>query len=235
MEGGPMLVPLGVESWMEPAENPADRSTIATYDVDKETLERWRSALREYLSARAALLGAVEPQGVAGATSQRVRRRVFDHGPGPWPSVLLDVEHDQGRSIATARGSSATTARGRFASPLAVELTPFAWVPRSLGRVQRSPALLSGKLLVAGAHITTYITLAVTVVALALAGCAGDRDPTAGATAGTEPAATPARAAPVSEPTYAAVYADELDAIAAELDVDIDDRPRDTAAVSTGG
>jgi hypothetical protein len=41
--------------------------------------------------------------------------------------------------------------------------------------------------------MTTYITLAVAVAALALAGCGGDRDPTAGATAGTEPAARAAR------------------------------------------
>lgn len=94
-----MLVPLGVESWVEPAENPADRSTIATYDVDAEVLERWRNALREYLSARAALLGAVEPQGWRAQPASEYVDVVFDHGPGPWPQQLVDVEDDQGRSI----------------------------------------------------------------------------------------------------------------------------------------
>jgi hypothetical protein len=38
-------------------ERPADRDTIATYDVDPQVLARWRAALKEYLGARAALVG----------------------------------------------------------------------------------------------------------------------------------------------------------------------------------
>ena len=43
-------------------EQPADRDTLTTYDVDAEVLERWRKTRNEYLSARAALVGSVERQ-----------------------------------------------------------------------------------------------------------------------------------------------------------------------------
>jgi hypothetical protein len=46
MEGGTMLVLLGVEWWPEPAEQPADRTTLQQYDVDEFVLARWRKRAR---------------------------------------------------------------------------------------------------------------------------------------------------------------------------------------------
>lgn len=94
-----MLVPLGVETWTEPAENPADRSTIATYDVDPAVLDRWRDALRVYLSARAALLGQVERQGWRADDIGEYVDIVFDRAPGPWPQRLIEIEDARGRSV----------------------------------------------------------------------------------------------------------------------------------------
>jgi hypothetical protein len=94
-----MLVPLGVETWTEPVENPVDRDTIAGYDVDQVVLDRWRDARREYLAARAALLGEIERQGWRAHTIGEYVDIVFDRGPGPWPQQLIEIEDTQGRSV----------------------------------------------------------------------------------------------------------------------------------------
>jgi hypothetical protein len=95
-----MMVPYGVETWTEPVENPIDRDTLAGYDVDQEVLDRWWcAALREYLSARAALLGQIERQGWRAHTTSDYVDIVFDRGPGPWPQRLIEIEDDQGRSV----------------------------------------------------------------------------------------------------------------------------------------
>lgn len=94
-----MLVPLGVETWTEPVENPSDRDTLAGYDVDQEVLDRWRDARREYLSALAALLGQIERQGWRAHTTGDYVDIVFDREPGPWPQRLIEIEDDQGHSI----------------------------------------------------------------------------------------------------------------------------------------
>jgi hypothetical protein len=93
---------LGAEWWAEPIEQPADRDTIATYDVDPKVLERWRKARDEYLQARAALVGQVERQGwrtPARAPATGYVDIVFDGPPGPLAPAFVEVEDDQGRSI----------------------------------------------------------------------------------------------------------------------------------------
>ena len=94
-----MLVRLGAEWWAEPMETPADGVT-EEYEVDAEVLERWRTARREYLAARAAMVGAIERQGWrAPVMLSGFIDIVFDRPPGPEAPRLLEVEDDHGRSI----------------------------------------------------------------------------------------------------------------------------------------
>jgi hypothetical protein len=102
MEGGTMLLPLGAEWWAEPIEQPADRDTVDTYDVDAKVVERWRKARDEYLSARAALVGQVERQGWRAPARTPATSHVdlvFDGPPGPLAPAFVEVEDDQRRSI----------------------------------------------------------------------------------------------------------------------------------------
>jgi hypothetical protein len=98
----PVLVPLGAEWWAEPIEQPADRDTIATYDVDPQALTRWREARNAYLAARAALVGQVERRGwraLARAPATSHVDIVFDGPPGPDAPRFVEVEDEWGRSI----------------------------------------------------------------------------------------------------------------------------------------
>lgn len=90
--GRTVPVQFGVEWWPEPMEQPGTsvvfgapaRPTGAAepaevYDVDPDVLRRWQEARREYLQARAALVGQLERQGwrapadrVQGADSDRI-------------------------------------------------------------------------------------------------------------------------------------------------------------------
>jgi hypothetical protein len=101
MEGGTMAT-LGSEWWPEPAEQPADRGTLATYDVDPQVLDRWRQARDAYLQARAQLVGQIERQGwraPARAPATTYADIVFDGPPGPEPPRFVEVEDKWGRSI----------------------------------------------------------------------------------------------------------------------------------------
>jgi hypothetical protein len=65
-------------------------------------LARWRAALKEYLSARAALVGQIERQGwraPARAPATSYVDIVFDGPPDPEPPGFVEVEDDEGRSI----------------------------------------------------------------------------------------------------------------------------------------
>jgi hypothetical protein len=65
-------VRFGCEWWPEPMEqahasvvfgSPAGPSAADVYEVDVQVLARWEAARREYLQARAALVGEIERQG----------------------------------------------------------------------------------------------------------------------------------------------------------------------------
>jgi hypothetical protein len=93
---------LGVEHWTDPAEQPADRTTLQQYDVDEQVLARWRDAQKEYLQARAALTRQVERQGWRATPRPRDGGHVdivFDGPPGPDAPRFVAVEDDQRRSI----------------------------------------------------------------------------------------------------------------------------------------
>jgi hypothetical protein len=75
---------------------------FGVYDVDPQVLARWREALKEYLSARAALVGQIERQGwraPARAPATSYVDIVFDGPPGPDAPRFVEVEDDQRRSI----------------------------------------------------------------------------------------------------------------------------------------
>jgi hypothetical protein len=102
MEGGTRADLLGVEHWTDPAEQPADRTTLQQYDVDEQVLARWRDALKEYLSARAALIRQVERQGWGATPRPRDRGYVdivFTGPPDEQPPGFVEVEDTEGRSI----------------------------------------------------------------------------------------------------------------------------------------
>jgi hypothetical protein len=98
-----MKVPvlIGVEHWVDPSEQPNDRSSLQQYEVDTDVLARWRDTLKDYLQARAALVREIERQGWRATPRPRVGHVdiVFDGPPGPEPPGFVEVEDDEGRSI----------------------------------------------------------------------------------------------------------------------------------------
>jgi hypothetical protein len=94
-----MLVRFGAEWWAEPSEHPADGVT-EPYDVEAEVLNRWRETQREYLAARAALVGQIERQGWrAQTTALGFVDIIFDRPPGPDSPRLVEIEDADGRSV----------------------------------------------------------------------------------------------------------------------------------------
>jgi len=104
-----MLVRLGAEWWPEPMEQPAHRAALHEYEVEDAVLSRWRDTRRDYLSARAALVGEIERQGWrAPGNADRIARPgahvdvVFTAppgGPDDPPAMFVEVEDDQGRGV----------------------------------------------------------------------------------------------------------------------------------------
>jgi hypothetical protein len=98
-----MLARFGAEWWPEPTEQPADGAT-EEYDVDAQVLARWHEARREYLAARAAVVGTIERQGWRTPTmAAGFVDIVFDTAPGPDAPRFVEVEDDQGRSVSYGR------------------------------------------------------------------------------------------------------------------------------------
>jgi hypothetical protein len=118
-----VLEPLGAEWWAEPVEQPADRDTIETYDVEPQVLERWREARNVYLSARAALVGQVERQGWRAPARAPATRHVdilFEVRLRPWRPRSSRSRTTSAAASATANGCSASMGRGCCASRSAV-------------------------------------------------------------------------------------------------------------------
>jgi hypothetical protein len=110
-----MLVTLGAEWWAEPIEQPADRSTLATYDVDADVLARWRAARNEYLAARACSSG--RSSGRAGGRRRALQRPATSTScstvrPGADPPRFVEVEDQNGRSVSYGSGCSGKMATG---------------------------------------------------------------------------------------------------------------------------
>jgi hypothetical protein len=88
---------------------------FGVYDVDPQVLARWREALKEYLSARAALVGQIERQGwraPARAPATSYVDIVFDGPPGPDAPRFVEVETTSGAASGSVSGYSAPTLPG---------------------------------------------------------------------------------------------------------------------------
>lgn len=94
----------GAEWWPEPMQQAADPGTTDIYEVTVEVLARWQQARKEYLQARAALVGEIERQGwrapvhYGGQPSSYVDV-VFTGPPDVRPAEFVEVEDADRRSI----------------------------------------------------------------------------------------------------------------------------------------
>jgi hypothetical protein len=78
---------LGAEWWAEPLQQPADPGSADIYDVDVQVVAQWQQARKDYLAARAALVGEIERQGWrAPERSDVVLHAVVEAGPWGYDS-----------------------------------------------------------------------------------------------------------------------------------------------------
>jgi hypothetical protein len=93
---------LGFDWRCEPAEQPADRTSLQQYDVSQDVLAEWRKARSAYVLAKARLLREIERQGFRATPRPRAGGYVdvvFDGPPDHEPPRFVEVEDEWGRSI----------------------------------------------------------------------------------------------------------------------------------------